>query len=289
MHAPGWPVFACCVLLALLASGPAIAQAGSAAAPAVRESTADLIAKFTPAQKQAYDDASKAFREGRFKDSLQLHEDLLTQLPGDAVLTKFASEDALNTGDAGLAVTMLRPMTQSDPDDWQAAALLVRACAESGDTACRDAQMAHMTDLQKRGLTPAQLYEYPVENVKVGANTLLIKTSLVPWGRYKVYALGRMNDPAGKLVLTLSLESSDFDQVPFARQHPDEAARGARVFSLDGYLETGTNSDGKRTQTHLTYKFLTGQPDYATIRQEFVNAAGGTTKPVSTRTGLLVP
>ena len=71
-------------------------------------------------------------------------------------------------------------------------------------------------------------------------------------------------------------------------QHPDEAAKGVRMFSLDAYEETGTNASGQRTQTHYTYKFFTGQPPYATIRQEFMDLAGGKSKPVSSRSGLVV-
>ncbi len=35
------------------------------------------------------------------------------------------------------AITILKPLTEANPDDWPAAALVTRACAESGDTKCR--------------------------------------------------------------------------------------------------------------------------------------------------------
>ena len=131
--------------------------------------------------------------------------------------------------------------------------------------------------------------EYVVESVKAGANTLTINNSLVPWGYYKVYANGKVTDGDGKLFLSLSLESNDLDQPIFAREHPDEAAKGIRQFSLDAYRETGLNGDGKRTQTHFTYKFFEGQPSYGTIREEFLKIVNGQSNPVSSRSGLAVP
>jgi len=253
-----------------------------------RESVTDFVAKLNPAQKDLFEQASKAVSVGRFTESLGLHKQLLKDFPDDPILCKFASEDAIHTGDPAFAATLLKPIVANDPDDWQTTALLVRACAELGDTACRDTEMAKMVDLHKRGLTPNQLYTYAVENVKLDSGTLLIENSLVPWGYYKVYALGKMSDAGGKRIMTITLESGDMDQIAFAKEHPAEAAQGARMFSLDAYRETGLNSEGKRTQTHFTYRFLMGQPDYATIRQDFLDIATGKSKPMSSRSGLVV-
>lgn len=85
-----------------------------------------------------------------------------------------------------------------------------------------------------------------------------------------------------------TLESSDFDQVSFAKTNPEEAANGIRQYSLDGYQETGVNSNGQRTQTHYTYKFLVGRPGYDTIREEFINIVTGKTEAMSSRRNLIV-
>ena len=252
-----------------------------------RESVQEFLARLNAEQKQQFDAASKAYGEKRFADSLILHEQLLKEFPGDAILEKFAAEDEINGGNPASAAERMKPIAKSDSDDWQAAALLARACAESGDGACRDQQMAHLLDLEKRGLVPKQLRDYAVENVKLGDGALLIRSSLVPWGAYNVYAVGRVTDKDGKLVQTITLESGEMEQNLFAKQHPDEAAKGTRLFTLDAYRETGLNSDGQRTQTHYTFKFLTGQPDYAAIRREFIDIASGKTKPVSSRSGLI--
>lgn len=256
--------------------------------PVVKETVPELIARLNPSQKQQFDDARNAFQQQHFADCLGIYKLLLKDFPGDPILLKFASQAAIELGDPRYAADTLKPISQADPDDWQAAVLLVRACAESGDAACRDAQIAHVLQLHKQGITPAQFQEIKVERVKLNEKTLLISTSIVPWGYYKVYALGDLKDNSGKLLMTISLESSDPDQIIFAKEHPDQAAKGVRSFSLDAYQEDGLNSSGQRTQTHLTYKFFTGQPEYATIRQEFIDIAAGKSKPVSSRSGLVV-
>ena len=276
------------VALLLLPAG-GLAQSNSAPPANSRESTQDMVAKLNPQQKQQFDDSIKAYREQRYGDAFAIQKQLLKELAGDPILSKFASEAALHTGDTAFALSTLRPIAQADPDDWQAASMLTRACAESGDKACRDQGIAHMLDLHQRGVTPPRMQDYPVESVKIGESTLLITTSLVPWGFYKVYAYGKVTDSAGKLFLSISLESNDTDQPVFAKQHPDEAAKGIRQFSLDAYRETGLNANGQRTQTHFTYKFFDGQPPYETIRDEFIKIVSGQSSPISSRSGLVVP
>jgi len=267
----------------------AFAQSSAASLASQRESTQDLVARLNPEQKQRFGEASKSFGAQHYADALAVYKQLLNELQGDAVLSKFASESALNSGDPGFALTTLQPLAKADPDDWQVVALLTRACAESGDTPCRDSGMARMLDLHRRGITPPTLPHYVVERVKANENTLIIRMSLEPWGYYRVYALGQVLDGEGKTFFRATLESNDAEQALFAEQHPAEAAKGMRGFSLDGYLETGTNSNGQRTQTHYTYKFFVGQPSYATLREEFVQIAKGKTIPLSSRTNLVVP
>jgi len=260
-----------------------------AAAGSQRESTQDLVARLTPQQLHEFVSAGNSFNAQQFADAFAAYKQLLSEFPSDAILSKYASEAALNAGDTAFALTTLKPIAQADPDDWQAAALLTRACAESGDTACRDSGMAHMMDLYRRGLTPAGMQQYIVERVKVGENTVEIWTSIEPWGYYKIYAQGRVLNSDGKLFLHATLESNDGDQPLFAQQHPDEAAKGIREFSLDAYLETGVNSEGQRTQTHFTYAFFVGQPSYETVREDFLKIASGEAQPLSSRSGLIVP
>jgi hypothetical protein len=279
------------LLIPILAFSIELPQIGFAQTnrSAASETVQDLISRLTPEQKQLFDQAMMAFNAQRYPDALALYKQMLTQLQGDPIISKFASEAALNTGDASFAMTALKPLGAADPNDWQAAALLTRACAELGDRTCRDSAIAHMMDLHRRGITPPGMQQYTLERVKAGKNTLVIRTSLEPWGYYKVYDLGQVSDKDNKVFLRITLESSDADQIQFAKEHPKEASKGLRQFSLDAYQETGLNRNGQRTQTHYTYKFFVGQPPYETVRDEFIKIVNGRARPISSRANLIVP
>jgi hypothetical protein len=163
-------------------------------------------------------------------------------LPGDSILLKFASESAINAGDNAFALNLLKPFTQTNPNDWQAVALLIRACAESGDTACRDLGMAHMLDLHHRGLLPPRMQQYIVERIKVGDNSLLIRASLEPWGNYKVYDLGQVSDPHGTIFLRATVESSDVDQAIFAKSIPKKPPMAFAPFHSTRTVRPGSTA-----------------------------------------------
>lgn len=281
-------ISAVCALLMLLPV-VAIAQTAAPGPVAQRETPQDLLGRLTPEQKQKFDAASQAFGAQHYTDALTAYKQLLTELPGDTVLSKFASEAALNSHNATYALATIKPIAEKDPDDWQAAALLTRACAEAGDVSCRDAGIAHMQELHNKGVTPPNMRDYIVEQTQANGKTLRIRLSLVPWSNYHVYALAQVVESDGSIPFRAALESGDMDQPIFAKEHPDLAAKGIRRFSLDGYQETGTNSQGQRTQTHFTYKFFDGQPSYAELREEFISIVSGKAAPLSSRTNLVVP
>jgi hypothetical protein len=281
-HLQSLPHSVCLLTVALAGvSGSFHSDAFAQLASHQTESVQDLVSRLTPEQKVLFDDATKAFNTQRYSDALSLYKQLLTQVPGDSILSKFAGEATLNVKDASFAMTVLKPVATTDPDDWQAAALFTRACAESGDVVCRDTGMIHMLDLHNRGIIPRGIQQYTLERVGAGENTILIRTAIELWGPYKVYDLGQVFDKDNKMLFRITLESSDSDQVQFAQAHPDEAAMGLRRFSYDGYRETGLNSDGQRTQTHYTYKMLDGQPSYTAVREEFIRIASGQDMPIS--------
>jgi hypothetical protein len=274
-------------LVLTLFIGSAAALKGQAAPATHIESQQDLFARLTAQQKEQFDAASKDFNAKRYTDALAAYKLLLKDFPGDSLLSKFSSEAALNTGDTSYALDTMKPIAQANPDDWQTVSLLTRACAEAGDKTCRDAGIAHMLDLHKRGITPSRMQQYIVERVKAGGKSLIIFTSLEPWGHYQVYDYAQIFDEAGHLSLRTTIESNDGDQGLFAKQHPTEAASGLRGFSLDGYQDNGQNSSGQKIETHYTFKFFTGQPPYDAVRDAFISIATGQTKPVSSRTNVL--
>jgi predicted Zn-dependent protease len=249
----------------------------------------ELDARLTATQRQQFDAAKKAQLARQYAEASAGFKALLQDLPGDSLLTKWASDAALDMGDSAYALGVLKPLVLANFEDWQAVAMLARAAAEQGDRQTRDAAMMNIVMLRQHGLAPPNMTQYVLERMKVGENVLTIWCSLVPAGPYKVYYVGHVADTKGVIFLSISLESSDADQVLFAKQHAKEAAAGLRDFTLDGYRETGLTQAGQRTQTHFTYKFLIGQPPYDTVREEFQNIANGKTSPISSRTGLIVP
>jgi hypothetical protein len=270
------------LVLNISALGQEDAQASS------REFIASFVAKLDPSQRQNFDNAMQAYSDRRYADSLALYRLLFKEFPGDPVLAKFAGEAAIKSGDPQFAAECLKPVANADPDNWTIAFLLVQACAESGDSQCRDRQIAHMTELHNRRLLPAKMFKYSVEEFKLGDKTMTIQVAPVPYGDYNVYALGIVRDSADKLFMTITLMGGPHDQTEFAKKHPDEAAKGIRKLNLDAYEETGLNSNGRHTQTRYSYKDFVGEPDYATIRQTFIEVVTRKNHASSTYWGLVV-
>jgi hypothetical protein len=267
----------------------AFAQIGSSPSASHVETKAELYARLTTAQQQRFQEAGRDAGAKQYAEALAVLKSLLVELPGDPTLSKFAAEAALHIGDDHFARDSLQPVARANPDDWQAASILTRAYAELGDKGDRDAGIAHMLDLHKRGLTPPTKQDYILEVVQIPGGNVAIYTSLEPFGPYKIHNVGEIFGQNGQKVLMATIESSDGDQALFAREHPKEAAAGLRMFSLDGYKDTGVNSSGQKTQTHYTFKFFVGQPDFDTVRQSFLDLASGKIKLISSRDNLPVP
>jgi hypothetical protein len=278
------------VTLAVLffASSLVGATQATSSTPGQPRSPNDSLATLTPEQRQQYDAASKDFSAGNYSDALAIYKSLLATHPGDPLFSKFAAESAINTGDIAYAIQTLQPIEAHNADDWQTATLLARAYAESGDKQHRDAEMLRLTDLHKRGITPPRLTQYIIEKIHEGDHIILLFNSLEPWSNYKIQNYARVLDKDGHQLLLVTLESADFDQPLFAKEHPKEAAAGARSFSLDAYKDTGTNSSGQKTQTHYTFKFFVGQPPYDVVRQDIIEVAAGKASPMSSRSGIPV-
>lgn len=275
-------------MITIVLCSSAVAQ-GAIAAPARIESPQDLISHLTPEQNQRFQNALRAFGHASYAEAFAAFKALLKELPGEPVVSKFAAEAALNTRDLQFALRIVKPIVDAAPDDWQAAALLTRSCAELADVKCRDAGMAHMLELHRRGVTPQNMLRYILERINIGDNTLFLWASLEPWGTYRVYYLGQVLNAQQKIYLRSTVESNDGDQNDFTREHPKEAAAGLRGFSIDAYAETGLNSNGQRTQAHYTYGYFVGEPSYDVVREKFLAIAQGKAMPLSSRTGLVVP
>ena len=163
------------------------------------------LGQLKPEQREQYDGGGRLFAAGKFAESLIIFRPLLKGLPqgspAQAVVAEFASEAAINTGDFDFAVRTLTPIEAANANDWQAAGLLARAYAQSGQTRKRDAELARLKDLHTRAVTPqiAKLQQVLLERIAEKNGSIRVWYSLEPWGPYKTYiSRGCMTMPAGR-------------------------------------------------------------------------------------------
>jgi hypothetical protein len=243
----------------------------------------------TPAQQQLFAAARQDFGQQHFTDSLAKMRALHEQVPANSIITEATAETAITAGDPQYAISILKPLEAAA--DGYAITFLVRAYAETHQNDLRDAEIKTLLELHKTTTDPRfkQLQQFLLERVSSPPGHVDIYYSLVPWGRYNIYAMARVFNATGQQQFRITLESNDPDQPLWANQHPDLAAKGIREFSLDGYSEPQPGANGASTQTHATYGFLNGQPTYDDLRQRMLTIAGGKSGPMSTTTGIPMP
>ncbi len=167
--------------VALLLSAALLTPTLAQTPPAPTETQADLLARLTPDQTSHFNSAGKFFNSGDYAAALPQFRQLLTDVPNDPILTKYTAEAALNTGDTTYALSLITPLLQANPNDWQAHTLRARIAAQTSDPATRDAEIARIAALRQDGIIPPVIRQYPLERVKVGDRSLLIFQSLFPW------------------------------------------------------------------------------------------------------------
>jgi tetratricopeptide (TPR) repeat protein len=260
------PVLATCAML-LLAFLPKSAHFQSAVSSAQAAATV-----LTTEQQQELDAANKLFQAKQYAEAARSYKQLLGEVPTSnpqhILIAKLTSESALNLGETAFVLDTLGPIEKSDPNDWQAASLLARLYAQTGQKSLRDAELARLVDLHRQAASPqfAKLQQIPLETIPFPKGTIRVFFSLEPWGRFNIYLMARVYDQSGKQVYRISLESADFDQPNFAKENPDLAAKDIRLFSIDGYGPDLQMANGQTTQNHSTFGFYNGKPDYDTFR-----------------------
>lgn len=272
------------LLLSAAAQNPAAQSNATNAAPS--NMAADPLAQLTPEQHDKYNAGMQCLSAEKYADALAAFRQILPQLapgsPGQVRIAELAAESAINTGERNDALDTLKPIAAANPNDWQAAAMLARIYAETGQKQTRDAALAHLVDLHTRAVSPqiGKMQQVLLERITLANGSMRIWYSLEPWGRYETYLFSRVYDQAGQQIFRITLESADFDQPSFVKEHPDLAAQGKRRFSLDGYGPDQKLPDGGTTQSHSMFGFYDGQPDYDTIRERMIQIAEGQAKPM---------
>jgi hypothetical protein len=239
----------------------------------------------TEEQKTAMSKAMKDFADSHWAEAFDEFKALHEQLPDNAKVVEFLAEASLNTGKADYAQSLLAPLVNAEPDRWQALALLTRYYAESNNDSARDAGLAKLQEMHDSGKHPKLSAMDTIlleRHAAADGGTVTIWYSLKPWGRFNAYLYARYCDKDGHETSYMTLESADFDQPLWAKQHPTEAAAGERMFSLDSYGVPVKHADGTVTATHGTMGFFNGRPPYDQIRDRMVSAANKAPAPIST-------
>ena len=272
--------------VAIMLSAPWAAAMVHASGPQVPQNTAQPAAsavQTSPSEQERFAQARTAFGQGRWTEAAGILEALHTDVPSNPVYAKFAAEAELNAGRPEAAEKLVQSVLNSNPEDAQALAILAHLYAQAKNTAGLDSILVKLQTLHDAHKTEIARIPLGDEALPGGGHAQLLYF-LSPLKPYNIYNMARVVDANNKLVEQITLESGDFDQPAFAREHPEEAAKGARRFSIDGYVNM---PDG--TQTHYTYAFLDGRPALSTFREKVVAIASGTLKPISSRSGLPVP
>lgn len=268
--------------LTLAAASPLMMHGAAQEASAPVKVTGLPLDAMTPEQQALFADAKKDFAARDYKSALGKMQQLHQQRPADRMLADGTAETAINAGDYALAMELLKPLLADD--DWHAHTFLARVYAETHDPADRDRELKKIVALQAESSDPQfrNLTQILLERIPLQKGYMDLYWSVKPWSRYNIYAMGRIYDASGRQVYRVTLESADFDQPSWQKQHPDLAAKGMRMFSLDGYSEPVRQANGSVTQTHATFGFLDGQPSYEDLRARMMGIGDKSASAVST-------
>jgi hypothetical protein len=266
--------FACAVITA------------SSFAQSTASSEPDAESSSTPGRQQLFDKAKVDFAAEHWSEALTEFSDLHNQFPANAKISEFLAESALNTGNTQLAISLMEPIRKASPARWQASALLARAYSESDRDAERDAEIANLQQLHDRKAAPriTQLQMILLDRRVFPNGSVRIWYALEPWGKSNTYLFAKIYDAQGAETYHVTLDSADWDQALWAKNHSKEAAAGERVFFLDGYTKAQKGSDGNSTFTQALLGIFDGKPAYDLIRDRILAIASAHPTPVAKTT-----
>jgi len=238
----------------------------------------DALADLSPENRAVFDALGDAAQQGRDADVLKDGRILLSVLRPDSPLANFVAlltaGSAVETGETSYALALLKPFTNAHPKNWRAAALLVRAYAESDEKTLRDQQIAHVIELHKKTSDAnfGKLHTFPIQKVKLRSGYADFLYPFEPLKPYNTYLVALIYTSDGKQDYRLELGSEDADQAFFKPQKP-----GERRFSIDSYRKNEKNENWPETQA--LHGFVDGVFDYDRMRDLMVKAANGEESP----------
>jgi tetratricopeptide (TPR) repeat protein len=266
-HASGLKLLSAVALALLLAAAPARGQEPAAAAA-----------------EKAFKEGNALMAERKYAEALARYREGLRHLPDDTPLLYNASTAALLVGDFEGAAPYLKRLVTKDVDDWQSRAKLIQVYQALGDLKARDAERAALFDLRKRGggenkqepqMSLARQDAYCRERLEVaGKKVLAFEHFELKGPRALRYAFVVLDEAGQKEAHRISLGSYDFTNSFWAERNKEKAAKGERLFHLDGYFPGG----------HATYGMYHPEPTYDEVRATVLKILEGKQAPVSSST-----
>ncbi|HLM56122.1 MAG TPA: tetratricopeptide repeat protein [Pyrinomonadaceae bacterium] len=236
------------------------------------------------AAEKAFDEGNALMEQRKFADALARYREGLRHLPDDSSLLYNASTAALLAGDFAAAAPYLTRLVAAYPDDWQSRAKLIQTHQALGDLKARDAERAALFELRKRGggrneespeLSLARQDAYCRERMEVkGRQVMAFEHFELKGERALRYAFVVLDEAGGREAYRISLGSYDMTNSFWAASNKEKAARGGRLFHLDGYFPGG----------HATYGMYHPEPTYDEVRATVVKILEGKQDPVSSST-----
>lgn len=255
--------------------GPLRGQEPAAPADTVPgQQNSDPLAALSPENRALFDQLRNAAQQGDDTAALATGRKLLPALtPGTRLydfVTQITAGSAVETGDDAYALTVLKPFTDTHPDDWRAASLLARAYAETGNKELRDKQIAHVIALHKKTKDPdfAKLHIFPIQKVALHSGYVVFLYPFEPLKPYNTYLVALIYASDGKQEYRLELGSEDADQAFFKPRHA-----GERRFSIDSYRPNPKDESGPESQA--LHGFIDGAFEYDVMRDRMVAVANG--------------
>ena len=234
----------------------------------------DPLAELTPENRALFDALRESARQGHDADVLTNGKKLLPALQTGTPLAEFVTQLTANaateTGDTSYALTLIKPLVDTHPNDWRASTLLARLYAESGEKDLRDQQIKKVIALHKQTSDAyfAKLHIFPIQKVKLHTGYAVFLYPFEPLAPHNSYLVAMIYTNEDKVDYRIELESDTVDQAFFKAKKP-----GERRFSIDTFRET------KNGESQALHGFIDGVFDYDTMRDSILKIANDEESP----------
>jgi hypothetical protein len=209
------------VFFPLAATGYLSAQQDAPASNDQAQKSSDPLAELNSENRALFDKLQEAGKQGLDADVVATGKKLLPALKSGTRLGDYVAQvtatSAIETGEDDFALTLIKPIVDSNPADWHALAILTRIYAEKGDKAQRDEQIARLIKLHKTSSDQyfTKLHVFPIQKVKLNSGYAIFLYPFEPLTPHNVYLAAMIDMGDEKKNYRIELESLDVDQAFF--------------------------------------------------------------------------